>query len=247
MVHGTTVATNAILEGRGARTGLLTTEGSGTCSSWGGCATRGCTTRAGGSRRRSCRGAGVRGGRALDRRRQVLRRDRRGARGRGAARAARASSRWRSACCTPTEPGPRGARSARSCARSCRAAVSLSSEMLRESASTSGRDDRRQRVRAAAGGALPRRHPQRPRGIGIDAPLTIMQSSGGVMTAEDAGRRPVLASSRARPRASSPRRRRARLGVANAIAFDMGGTTAKASVIEGGAARAAASTRSAAR
>ena len=30
-------------------------------------------------------------------------------------------------------------------------------------------------------------------GAGIEAPLTIMQSSGGVMTAEDAGRRPVLA------------------------------------------------------
>jgi N-methylhydantoinase A len=71
---------------------------------------------------------------------------------------------------------------------------------------------------------------------GIGAPLTIMQSSGGVMTAEDGKRRPVLALESG-PAAGVV----AALGMArrldrpNAIAFDMGGTTAKASLIEHGA------------
>jgi N-methylhydantoinase A len=71
---------------------------------------------------------------------------------------------------------------------------------------------------------------------GIAAPLTIMQSSGGVMTAEDAVRRPVLAleSGPAAGVVAALEIAR-RLGFANAIAFDMGGTTAKASLIENGA------------
>src|SRR5712691_3459954 len=71
---------------------------------------------------------------------------------------------------------------------------------------------------------------------GIDAPLTIMQSSGGVMTAEDAKLRPVLAleSGPAAGVVAALGMAR-RLGYANAIAFDMGGTTAKASLIENGA------------
>ncbi|HET7567623.1 MAG TPA: hydantoinase/oxoprolinase family protein [Gaiellaceae bacterium] len=71
---------------------------------------------------------------------------------------------------------------------------------------------------------------------GIDAPLTIMQSSGGVMTAEDAKRRPVLAleSGPAAGVVAALGMAR-RLGHSNAIAFDMGGTTAKASLIEHGA------------
>ena len=40
---------------------------------------------------------------------------------------------------------------------------------------------------------------------GVDAPLTIMQSSGGVMTAEDATERPVLALESGPAPASSPR------------------------------------------
>src|SRR6187455_3880503 len=72
-------------------------------------------------------------------------------------------------------------------------------------------------------------------GAGIEAPLTIMQSSGGVMTAEDAGRRPVLAleSGPAAGVVAALEIAR-RLGYPNAIAFDMGGTTAKASLIEHG-------------
>jgi N-methylhydantoinase A len=73
-------------------------------------------------------------------------------------------------------------------------------------------------------------------GAGVDAPLTIMQSSGGVMTADDAVRRPVLALESG-PAAGvvAALGIAERLGYANAIAFDMGGTTAKASLIEHGA------------
>src|SRR5207244_2383361 len=71
---------------------------------------------------------------------------------------------------------------------------------------------------------------------GVEAPLTIMQSSGGVMNADDAKVRPVLAleSGPAAGVVAALGMAR-RLGYANAIAFDMGGTTAKASLIEAGA------------
>ena len=73
-------------------------------------------------------------------------------------------------------------------------------------------------------------------GAGVRAPLTIMQSSGGVMTAEDAAVRPVLALESG-PAAGviAALGLAQRLGFANAISFDMGGTTAKASLIENGA------------
>jgi 5-oxoprolinase (ATP-hydrolysing)/N-methylhydantoinase A len=70
---------------------------------------------------------------------------------------------------------------------------------------------------------------------GAAAPLMIMQSSGGVMTADDAAQRPVYALESG-PAAGVV----AALGLAgalgydNVIAFDMGGTTAKASLIENG-------------
>src|SRR4051794_29040121 len=74
-------------------------------------------------------------------------------------------------------------------------------------------------------------------GIGLeDAPLAIMQSSGGVMTSDAAKLRPVLAleSGPAAGVVAALGMAR-RLGIENAIAFDMGGTTAKASLIENGA------------
>jgi N-methylhydantoinase A/oxoprolinase/acetone carboxylase beta subunit len=73
-------------------------------------------------------------------------------------------------------------------------------------------------------------------GIGIDAPLQIMQSSGGVMTANDAKDRPVFALESG-PAAGvvAARWMGEQLGVDNLLAFDMGGTTAKASLIEDGA------------
>ena len=69
----------------------------------------------------------------------------------------------------------------------------------------------------------------------IDAPLTIMQSSGGVMTAEDASRRPVFAleSGPAAGVVASLSLAKS-LAIDNVIAFDMGGTTAKTSLIESG-------------
>src|SRR5262249_45984339 len=73
-------------------------------------------------------------------------------------------------------------------------------------------------------------------GARVDAPLTIMQSSGGVMTSDDATRRPVLALESG-PAAGvvAALGTATRLGFENAISFDMGGTTAKASLIEAGA------------
>ena len=73
-------------------------------------------------------------------------------------------------------------------------------------------------------------------GIGIEAPLQIMQSSGGVMTADDAKERPVFALESG-PAAGvvAARGLGRRLGLDNLLAFDMGGTTAKASLIEDGA------------
>ena len=73
-------------------------------------------------------------------------------------------------------------------------------------------------------------------GLGLEAPLSIMQSSGGVMTSDDARARPVFAleSGPAAGVVAALGIVR-RLGIADAIAFDMGGTTAKASLIEDGA------------
>ncbi len=73
-------------------------------------------------------------------------------------------------------------------------------------------------------------------GIGLEgAPLSIMQSSGGVMTSEDSKLRPVFALESG-PAAGvvAALGISQRLGIDNAIAFDMGGTTAKASLIEHG-------------
>ena len=74
-------------------------------------------------------------------------------------------------------------------------------------------------------------------GIGLDGPLQIMQSSGGVMTADDAkAAAGVRARVRARRPASSPPAGWASSSaIDNLLAFDMGGTTAKASLIEDGA------------
>jgi N-methylhydantoinase A len=72
--------------------------------------------------------------------------------------------------------------------------------------------------------------------IGLDGPLQIMKSSGGVMSSNDAKARPVFALESG-PAAGvvAARGMAEQLGIGNAIAFDMGGTTAKASLIEDGA------------
>jgi 5-oxoprolinase (ATP-hydrolysing)/N-methylhydantoinase A len=70
---------------------------------------------------------------------------------------------------------------------------------------------------------------------GVSAPLTIMQSSGGVMSADDAMGRPVYALESG-PAAGvvAALSLADTLGQPNAIAFDLGGTTAKASLIQDG-------------
>src|SRR5215467_1568361 len=71
-------------------------------------------------------------------------------------------------------------------------------------------------------------------GLGMRAPLRIMQSNGGVMTAEAGRRRPVhvIESGPAAGVIATASLAR-RIGEGNVISIDMGGTTAKASVIEG--------------
>jgi len=69
--------------------------------------------------------------------------------------------------------------------------------------------------------------------IGLRGPLLVMQSNGGVMTAEHGRRRPVHvieSGPAAGVIATSALARR--IGEGNVISIDMGGTTAKASVIE---------------
>jgi N-methylhydantoinase A len=73
------------------------------------------------------------------------------------------------------------------------------------------------------------------RGLGLRAPILVMQSNGGVMTAASGRRRPVhvIESGPAAGVIATAELAR-RIGRPNAISIDMGGTTAKASVIEGG-------------
>ena len=69
----------------------------------------------------------------------------------------------------------------------------------------------------------------------ISGPLLIMQSGGGLMGAERAAREPVsMIESGPAAGALAARHFMADLGLANAVTFDMGGTTAKASIIENG-------------
>jgi N-methylhydantoinase A len=73
------------------------------------------------------------------------------------------------------------------------------------------------------------------RAIGVTGALQIMQSNGGVMTVEAAVRRPayITESGPAAGVIACARLARA-LGLENVISLDMGGTTAKAAMIEGG-------------
>ena len=73
------------------------------------------------------------------------------------------------------------------------------------------------------------------REIGVKGSLQIMTSNGGVMTVESATRRPayITESGPAAGVIACARMARA-LGLDNVISFDMGGTTAKAAMIEGG-------------
>lgn len=71
--------------------------------------------------------------------------------------------------------------------------------------------------------------------IGITCPLLIMQSNGGLMSAEAAGRTPmhIIESGPAAGVIGAQALAR-RMGLPKVISFDMGGTTAKASIVEDG-------------
>ena len=71
--------------------------------------------------------------------------------------------------------------------------------------------------------------------VGVTAPVLIMQSNGGVMTSDAAAERPayVVESGPAAGVIAAAGLARS-LGIENAITFDMGGTTAKAALVEGG-------------
>lgn len=70
---------------------------------------------------------------------------------------------------------------------------------------------------------------------GVACPLLIMQSSGGLVSDAIASSKPVqLVESGPAAGVTAVRSQARRLGIPNVIAFDMGGTTAKASLIESG-------------
>jgi N-methylhydantoinase A len=71
--------------------------------------------------------------------------------------------------------------------------------------------------------------------IGVKAPLLIMQSNGGLMTAEAAARMPmhIIESGPAAGVVGAQALAR-QMGLPRVITFDMGGTTAKASIVEDG-------------
>ena len=71
--------------------------------------------------------------------------------------------------------------------------------------------------------------------LGVACPVHIMQSSGGVMSVESAKRKPAyLVESGPAAGAMACARLARSTGLDNLISFDMGGTTAKAAMIEGG-------------
>jgi N-methylhydantoinase A len=73
------------------------------------------------------------------------------------------------------------------------------------------------------------------RGVGINGPLYVMESAGGVMSARQATRR-AIATVESGPAAGviAAKTSGAQTAHHDVIAFDMGGTTAKAAVIQGG-------------
>src|SRR5208282_6774497 len=70
---------------------------------------------------------------------------------------------------------------------------------------------------------------------GINAPLLLMQSNGGLTTAKAAAVTPMnIIESGPAAGVVGVQALIRQIGIANAISFDMGGTTAKASLIENG-------------
>ena len=72
--------------------------------------------------------------------------------------------------------------------------------------------------------------------IGVDAPLLLMQSNGGLTTAAAAASTPMnIIESGPAAGVVGVQALARQIGIDKAISFDMGGTTAKASIIENGA------------
>src|SRR5439155_10512868 len=72
--------------------------------------------------------------------------------------------------------------------------------------------------------------------IGVDAPLLLMQSNGGLTTAKAAAATPMnIIESGPAAGVVGVQALARQIGIDKAISFDMGGTTAKASIIENGA------------
>ena len=244
-MHATTVATNTILERRGARTALITTEGFRDVlemrrlripvlydlqyeQAAAAGAARGC-----GSRSTSGWGRAARSGAPLDER--VVTRGRR----RGQAR--RASRRSRSRCCTPTPNPAHERRVAEIAARACSATTSTSPARptsCRRSASTSAPAPRWSTPMSGPSVrdyvALARRDSSRPPASRRRS--QIMQSNGGMMSARARAREAgVHGRVRARGRRDRLRPPGARDRLRRTlISLDMGGTTAKAAMIENG-------------
>jgi N-methylhydantoinase A len=71
--------------------------------------------------------------------------------------------------------------------------------------------------------------------IGLQVPIQVMRSDGGTMAADGAAERPIyVVGSGPAAGVTASRHFASTVGLTDVIAFDMGGTTAKASVIEGG-------------
>jgi N-methylhydantoinase A len=239
VVHGTTVATNAILEGRGARTGLLTTEGF----------------------RDTLEIGRLRYPRLYDLTWQkppplVPRRWRREVPGRldpkgcevapldeAAAREAILFCRNEGVeslaiCLLHAYANPAHERRLRELAREVapELPVALSSDVLPEigeyeRTSTTVIDAYLQPVVGQYLAGLS----EGLRSLGVDAPVLVMQSSGGVMPAEAAARHPIhVVESGPAAGVIAAQKLAERIEMPDGITLDMGGTTAKASVIERG-------------
>ena len=238
VVHATTVATNAIIEGKIARSGFVTTEGfrdmleiarqvrpslydtqfekprplvprdrASTSPSGSGRPARSCSrsTRLGARRRRDPAARG-------------------------------ASSPSRSACCTPTSTRSTSSASARSSPRSCPASRSRSRRGRARVPRVPARlDDRDQRRHPARRRAVPGADRGPLADAGIEAKLLVMQSSGGVFSSEAARERPVfMVESGPAAGVIAAAYLGETLGHPDILSFDMGGTTAKVGLIQGG-------------